>query len=469
MRRTVAPAPLDALDLLTLQRRWMADLDAPPAEAERFRGVRIIQAAASGRWGLLAGSQLPPLTLARITALLDEAAPGSFPRDSLVDAVRPAVADGGAPRFEGLQVHVFETIPPAPAPSPGTTVVTSAEVAPSMGSLPRPASWERDEWGALLAGDLGPWAAVIDDERVLALCHTPKPVLPVAAECGVWTEPSHRSRGLATVATAAWAHLVAGQAQHLFYSHHWRNEASAGVARRLGLRHVGSEWLLSAEPWPEGDAWGEALLDHHRGRWTSIPELEVHGGGAGDAMHPEWFFRGVEGWEAWERELLADAVSSPALDLGAGAGRASLWLQQRGVVVTALDSSAGAVEVCRERGVADARLGDVTDPPTDKPWRLFLLLCGNLGLGGSPAGTRRLLQRLAEISAPDALLAGDTVDAGPPEIGLRLRYGGMATPWWRQHNIPVRDVASLVDGTGWVLERHVQALPDHAVLLRRSP
>lgn len=465
----MASARPDPLELLTLQRRWMSDLDAPPAEAERFRGVRIIQAADSGRCGLLAGSRLPGGMLARIAALLAEAPPGSLPREDVVDAVRPAVADGGVPRFEGLQVHVFETVPPPPAPPPGTTVVTSAEVAPSVRSLPRPASWERDEWGALLAGDLGPWAAVADDERVLALCHTPKPVLPVAAECGVWTEPGHRGRGLATVATAAWARLLAGEAQHLFYSHHWRNEASAGVAGRLGLRHVGSEWMVSAEPWAEGDAWGEALVDHHRGRWTPLPELEVRGGGAGDAMHPEWFFRGADEWYGWERSLLAEALRSPALDLGAGAGRASLWLQQQGVDVTAIDSSAGAVEVCRERGVADARLGDVTDPPTDKPWRLFLLLCGNLGLGGSPAGTRRLLQRLAEISVPDALLVGDTVDAGPPELSLRIRYGGTATPWWRQHNIPVRDVSSLVDGTGWILERHVQALPDHAVLLRRSP
>jgi len=83
------------------------------------------------------------------------------------------------------------------------------------------------------------------------------------------------------------------------------------------------------------------------------------------AMHQEWFFRGFEQWEWWDRELVPLVRSGPVLDLGAGAGRASLYLQQRGLHVTAIDASPGAVEVCRHRGVADVRLGDVNDPPSD--------------------------------------------------------------------------------------------------------
>ena len=82
---------------------------------------------------------------------------------------------------------------------------------------------------------------------------------------------------------------------------------------------------------------------------------------------------------------------SPVLDLGAGAGRAALYLQERGLPVTAVDASPGAAEVCRRRGVADVRLGDVNDPPEDRRWAAVVLLCGNLGLGGSWDGSRRLL------------------------------------------------------------------------------
>jgi hypothetical protein len=98
-----------------------------------------------------------------------------------------------------------------------------------------------------------------------------------------------------------------------------------------------------------------------------------------------------------------------------------------------------------------------------------LLLCGNLGLGGSWEGSRRLLARLAELAAPGAVLVGDSVTPdGPARVVLRIRYRNLVTPWWPQHNIPAERMAALVDGTGWRLELHLQDGEDHAVLLRRA-
>jgi hypothetical protein len=55
--------------------------------------------------------------------------------------------------------------------------------------------------------------------------------------------------------------------------------------------------------------------------WTTwegrdVPELvlEVEGDGAGPAMHPEWFFRGVERWEWWDQQLLPLIGQGPVLD-----------------------------------------------------------------------------------------------------------------------------------------------------------
>jgi SAM-dependent methyltransferase len=203
--------------------------------------------------------------------------------------------------------------------------------------------------------------------------------------------------------------------------------------------------------------------------WVPTPELETDRGQVGSAMHPEWFFRTHDEWDWWERELLEAVAEGPVLDLGAGAGRVSLWLQERGFDVTAIDLSPGAVSVCQARGVRDARVGDLSRPPDDKRWRAILLLCGNLGLGGSWDASRALLTRLAELATEDAVLIGDTVDPnGAPEVGLRIRYRGEATPWWRQYNIRVADIPDLVSGTGWRLDRHLVAGGDHAVLLRRT-
>ncbi|HUP87006.1 MAG TPA: GNAT family N-acetyltransferase [Acidimicrobiales bacterium] len=450
-----------ALDLLTLQRRWVRDPSAPP---EGTGDVRLVTA--DGGWRVVPGSSIPPVEADRLCRDLRASSIAEAEPLAVLDEVQPAMAalGGQVRQIEGGPVYEF-----GPAWQRSTTthrVVTSDTVATFLRC---PRSWDEDEWSELMAERLGPWAAVVVDGETVSLTHTPRAVLPNAAECGVWTHPDFRGRGLAAAATSAWADLVEAEGRLRFYSTDHRNAASRKVTERLRLRHLGWQWTLSFDDFKQGDGWGRALRDHDRGVWTPMPELEVEDGGVSDAMHPEWFFRRFEQWDWWERQLLPLAAQGPALDLGAGAGRTSLWLQEHGVAVTAVDSSRGAVAVCRDRGVADARLGDLNDPPTDQLWRAVFLLCGNLGLGGTWDGIRRLLRRVAELSAPDAVVVADTVEPrGPAEIGLRIRYKGVATPWWRQHNVPVAAMESLVRDTGWRIDRHLVDAPDHAVLLRKS-
>jgi SAM-dependent methyltransferase len=186
-------------------------------------------------------------------------------------------------------------------------------------------------------------------------------------------------------------------------------------------------------------------------------------------MRPEWFFRTYDDWDWWDRELLPLVRTGPVLDLGCAAGRAALYLQERGIEVTAIDSSPGCVEVARRRGVRDARVGDLNDPPSDKEWGAVLLLCGNLGLGGTWDANRSLLRRLAEITLPGAVLLGDSVNPRKdPQVSFRIYYGTTVSPWWQQRNVAAREVESLVAGTGWAVERQLEDGDDHSVLLRRA-
>jgi len=239
---------------------------------------------------------------------------------------------------------------------------------------------------------------------------------------------------------------------------------------------------------PTEDAFGAALADHHAGRAGPELTLVVDDGFETPAMPPAAFFLPPSAWPEDERDLVSRASSGPVLDLGAGAGRHSLWFQERGDEVTGVDVSPGAVSVCRARGVGDARLGDLTDPPTDRRWATVLLLCGNLGLAGGWHETRALLVRLAGLCAPGARLLADSFDptvltddhsvthrarneaAGrhPGKTRLRLRYGEIETPWWDLLNLRVADVAPLADGTGWTVEHHHMAGPDHYVAFRRQ-
>ena len=116
----------------------------------------------------------------------------------------------------------------------------------------------------------------------------------------------------------------------------------------------------------------------------------------------------------------------------------------------------------------DVRLADLHEIPEDREWAAVLLLCGNLGLGGSWDGNRRLLTELARRTAPDALLVGDTVEpGGTADVHLRIRYRDMVTPWWAQRNMSKAEIPALVEGTGWRVERHLEDGVDHAVLLRK--
>lgn len=237
------------------------------------------------------------------------------------------------------------------------------------------------------------------------------------------------------------------------------------------------------------DAFGAALLDFDRGGSPSEELLlEVDDSQVVPAMPAAWFFLEPKDWAEPERELLTEAVKGPVLDLGAGAGRLSLYFQSLGWPVVAVDLSPGAVQVCKQRGVHDARVGDLTDPPDDMAWSTILLMCGNLGLAGGWNETRALLTRLHAIAAPGAVILADTVDptlltddgsrahvqrnldAGRPpgETKLRLTYGPVTSPWFRLLNVPIVDVEALVSGTGWAVAKHIIAGVEHYLCLHRT-
>ena len=83
-----------------------------------------------------------------------------------------------------------------------------------------------------------PMFAVLANERAVAVCCSVRQT-SIAHEAGVETAPEHRGRGYAVRAVAAWGRAVREMGRVPLYSTSWHNEASRGVARRLGLVLVG--------------------------------------------------------------------------------------------------------------------------------------------------------------------------------------------------------------------------------------
>jgi SAM-dependent methyltransferase len=238
----------------------------------------------------------------------------------------------------------------------------------------------------------------------------------------------------------------------------------------------------------EDDAFGRLLLDYLSGR-AGDPVLERDDGYAGPALGPEWFFAEPEGWPDAERTVFGH-VRGRVLDVGAGAGRHSVEAQRRGSDVVAIDVSPGAVEVCRRRGVRDARLlalGALEDELG--VFNTVLMMCGNFGLVGNADGATRTLHRLDALTSPGGRIVLDSVDPYvdadeadlayqarnraqgrlPGQVTIRIRYGERATPWFDLLNVSADELSELVAGTGWRLAEVVEGEPpDYYALLEKA-
>lgn len=102
-----------------------------------------------------------------------------------------------------------------------------------------------DEWRPDVAAGL-PMMAIVADGRAVSICASVN--ASISAHCaGVETLPAYRGKGFAAQAVAAWARAVRLAGAVPFYGTTFDNYASQGVARRLGLSLVGSEFSIECE------------------------------------------------------------------------------------------------------------------------------------------------------------------------------------------------------------------------------
>lgn len=187
------------------------------------------------------------------------------------------------------------------------------------------------------------------------------------------------------------------------------------------------------------------------------------------------YFRALDEMPAHHRCLLNHARGR-VLDVGAGAGQHTLALQERGLAVTAIDSSPLAMEVCRRRGVADARIMDAFNLQLNESYDTVLFLGNTLGIAGTPDGLRALLGRLQEIVAPDGQILAEINDYTttnnpthlryhqlnrergryPGTVGLRIEYEHRRGPDFDWLLPSLSDLRRLCGETGWKVARCVQ-------------
>ena len=236
--------PLTDLELLELAAEMWMD------GRRRLAGICGVTIAATRDGHILfVGSDIPDALVPALFDAVDQSPGASAPdiEPPALGACRKILEPSCAPL--SLDAGPYYLIEPDVRSETRTSIARSDTSHSERLRHLNPGNWGYGEWDELLDGALGPWAMAVVDERVVSICHTPRPMTERAAECGVWTHPEYRGRGYAAAVTATWADILRPSGRSLFYSTDAQNRSSQRVAARLGLRPIGWTWSLTrADP-----------------------------------------------------------------------------------------------------------------------------------------------------------------------------------------------------------------------------
>lgn len=195
------------------------------------------------------------------------------------------------------------------------------------------------------------------------------------------------------------------------------------------------------------ELFGKALLDFSNGNTGA--EIVVHrDDGYFDSLPVAAYFS-ISAADGALDTLALNRCKSPVLDVGAGAGRHSLFLQDGGHDVTALEVSPSAVEVLRRRGIRHVEQADVLSY-TGGPFSTLLCLGRTAGFVKTLSEVVPFLQRAMDLLVPGGQILFDSLDvrsntkpehiayrddrtrtgAYLGEVKIRFEYCGEISPWF---------------------------------------
>lgn len=154
------------------------------------------------------------------------------------------------------------------------------------------------------------------------------------------------------------------------------------------------------------DLIGQALLDYQTGNYTEdiITSTNIS---SDDVLPLDFLFRSFKDMPKLEQKAL-ELAKGKVLDVGCGAGSHSLYLQEKGFRVKAIDISEGAIDVCKQRGVIHYEIKDVLKEV--ETFDTILLLMNGTGIFQELKQVTKYLEHLKSLLNSDGQILIDSSD-----------------------------------------------------------
>jgi len=222
------------------------------------------------------------------------------------------------------------------------------------------------------------------------------------------------------------------------------------------------------------DAFGHALWNYHKSK-IGAEIVEREDGLFDNSGGPKAYFTEYDEWDESEREAI-EYARGKVLDIGCGAGRHSLHLQNKGHDVTGIDNSPLAVKVCRERGLRNVELLSVTSITSDLGLFDTITMFGNnFSLIANLKRAGWLLKKFHRITSEKGRIIAHTLDPYqtndpdhleyqeynrkrgrmPGQVKIRIRYRKYVTPWFDYLFLSQKEMTEVLENTGWSVTKFI--------------
>ena len=166
------------------------------------------------------------------------------------------------------------------------------------------------------------------------------------------------------------------------------------------------------------------------------------------------------------------------LDVGCGAGRVGLYLQNKGLTVHGIDTSPLALKVCKARGLKETHCEDIFKSKLPKnSFDTVILFGNNIGIAGTVKKAEKLLKKLFNLTKNGGHLLLTSLDVhktknkvhldyhkanrkkGIPdgEVVIRVEYKKDIGAYFKWLHVDPQTLKIIAKKSGWILKKLYQS------------